>query len=152
MPEDKLDPPTEPHGIRVPPPAHDHIASVPVVKPVMTAAPALRESKPPTEHKDNTREIIETVVFVIVLVLLLKTFVAEAFVIPTGSMAPTLLGYHRKVTCDKCGYHFLLNASSEVDPPRPDDRQPVIGGFCPNCRAYNEVQAPAIQQQEGPLP
>src|SRR5437879_2457371 len=32
----------------------------------------------------NFREIAETVVFVVVLVLLLKTFVAEAFVIPTG--------------------------------------------------------------------
>src|SRR5437773_1301014 len=46
--------------------------------------------KPP-EVKDSFREIIETIVFVVVLVLMLKTYLAEAFVIPTGSMATTLL-------------------------------------------------------------
>ena len=43
-------------------------------------------------HGDPTREVFETVVFVVVLVLMLKLFVAEAFVIPTGSMASTLWG------------------------------------------------------------
>src|SRR5690242_14310882 len=62
------------------------------------------------EPKDTFRELIETVVFVVVLVLMLKTFLAEAFVIPTGSMATTLLGYHYKVTCQQCGYPNLVNA------------------------------------------
>src|SRR5437588_5341091 len=69
----------------------------------------------PGDMKDSTREVIETVVFVVVLVLLLKTFLAEAFVIPTGSMATTLLGYHLDVTCDMCGYPFVVNASKEVE-------------------------------------
>src|SRR4051794_18494886 len=55
----------------------------------------------PPELRDNFREVCETIVFVVVLVLILKTFVAEAFVIPTGSMATTLLGYHRDVVCQK---------------------------------------------------
>src|SRR5215510_106272 len=61
------------------------------------------------EPKDSVREIVETVVFVVVLVLLLKTFVAEAFVIPTGSMATTLLGYHKNVECPKCKFKFTVN-------------------------------------------
>src|SRR5262249_28381709 len=60
----------------------------------------------PPREVDPVREIIETVVFVIVLVLMLKTFVAEAFVIPTGSMAETLYGYQKLVTCPKCGLVF----------------------------------------------
>src|SRR5262249_38961186 len=52
----------------------------------------------PDEPRDSLREIAETVVFVVVLVLMLKTFVAEAFVIPTGSMAETLYGYQKIVT------------------------------------------------------
>ncbi len=74
------------------------------------------------------REIAETIVFVVVLVLMLKTFVAEAFVIPTGSMAETLYGYHKMVTCDKCGYVFPLNCHTEVEEGRP-----VLDAVCPNC-------------------
>jgi signal peptidase I len=90
----------------------------------------------PGEMKDGTREIIETIVFVVVLVLLLKTFLAEAFVIPTGSMADTLLGYHRNVTCDKCGYPFRVNASSEED-PQDGQKLIVVRCYCPNCRYFN---------------
>ena len=87
--------------------------------------------------KDGTREVIETIVFVVVLVLLLKTFLAEAFVIPTGSMATTLLGYHQDVTCDMCGYRFLVNASSEAE-DRP--KQIVTKAYCPNCRYLNVLR------------
>ncbi len=94
------------------------------------------------EIKDNTREIVETIVFVVVLVLLLKTFLAEAFVIPTGSMATTLLGYHFDATCQKCEYRFLVNASSEAEgmerrqeAGREGDPNPlgIRSAHCPNC-------------------
>jgi len=82
----------------------------------------------------NTREVIETVVFVVVLVLLLKSFVAEAFVIPTGSMATTLYGYQKDVECPKCHYKFPVNCSQEVDPQEGSQRGIVTGCTCPNCR------------------
>ncbi|MBM4070773.1 MAG: hypothetical protein FJ271_17735 [Planctomycetes bacterium] len=86
------------------------------------------------ESKDGAREIVETIVFVVVLVLLLKTFLAEAFVIPTGSMATTLWGYHKSVTCDQCRYSFEVNASDEVERKPADE---VIEWTCPNCRYQN---------------
>src|SRR6476646_5831519 len=89
-----------------------------------------------SEHppvKDAFREVVETIVFVIVLVLLLKTFVAEAFVIPTGSMAETLLGYQKWETCPQCGHVFPVNCSSEVDPQQGPPVE-VIACTCPNCR------------------
>lgn len=86
------------------------------------------------ESKDGTREIVETIVFVVVLVLLLKTFLAEAFVIPTGSMATTLWGYHKNVVCDQCQYPFEVNASDEVERKPPEM---VIEWTCPNCRYQN---------------
>ncbi len=61
--------------------------------------------------RDSLRELVETIVFVVVLVLILKLFVVEAFVIPTGSMAETLLGYHKRVECEQCGYEFPVNSS-----------------------------------------
>jgi signal peptidase I len=89
---------------------------------------------------DGKREIIETVVIVAVLVLLLKTFVAEAFVIPTGSMATTLLGAQKMVKCPQCGYEFAVNCSSERE-TRPG-REPdlVVRCTCPNCRYQIDFQ------------
>src|SRR5947208_2602982 len=102
------------------------------------AAQAKPGAKPKKEEtpavKDAFREVVETVVFVIVLVLLLKTFVAEAFVIPTGSMAETLLGYQKIVECPKCHYQFPVNCSSEVEPSDASRRTEVTGAVCPNCR------------------
>jgi signal peptidase I len=83
---------------------------------------------------DSVREVIETIVFVVVLVLLLKSFAAEAFVIPTGSMAETLLGYQKEVTCPDCGLQFPINCSQEVDPSDGARPTHVYACVCPNCR------------------
>ena len=97
----------------------------------------------PAEIKDPFREIIETVVFVIVLVFMLKTFLAEAFVIPTGSMATTLLGYHKDIACEKCGYEYRVNCSAEAE-DQMDGRRPldpiVKWSDCPNCQYRNPVR------------
>jgi signal peptidase I len=84
------------------------------------------------------REVVETIVFVVVLVLLLKSFAAEAFVIPTGSMAETLYGYQMQVTCPKCAFEFPVNASNVVD---PSDGQPMLirECTCPNCREIIKI-------------
>jgi signal peptidase I len=84
-------------------------------------------------HADSIREIIETVVFVVVLVLMLRSFVAEAFVIPTGSMAETLYGYQKTVRCPDCGNTFEVNRSNQVD-PSDGIRAEVTGCTCPYCR------------------
>ena len=38
------------------------------------------------------RQTVELMVLLCLCVLLVRTFSAEAYVVPTGSMAPTLLG------------------------------------------------------------
>jgi signal peptidase I len=83
------------------------------------------------EVKDTWREVVETIVFVVVLVLLLKSFTAEAFVIPTGSMAETLWGYQKLVTCPECTYEFPVNCSMEVEGKHLTK---VTDCVCPNCR------------------
>ncbi len=95
-----------------------------------------RKRPQPAQHSDSVREVIETIVFVVVLVLLLKSFAAEAFVIPTGSMAETLLGYQKEVTCPDCGLKFPINCSQEVDPSEGARPTPVFACVCPNCRQH----------------
>ena len=104
-------------------------------------------SKPDPKRADNWRETIESIVVAFVLAFLFRTFEAEAFVIPTGSMAPTLYGQHRDVHCAKCGTRFAVGVSS---PPATDAEVRdgvIIPGYrshyaiCPNanCRYANDV-------------
>lgn len=77
------------------------------------------EAKDADPPRDNFRETVESVVIAFVLAFLFRTFEAEAFVIPTGSMAPTLTGRHKDLagyrSCEKCGYSFFVGASEEVN-------------------------------------
>jgi signal peptidase I len=91
-----------------------------------------KAKKVPAEPKDSFREVVETVVFVVVLVLMLKSFVAEAFVIPTGSMAETLYGYQKIVYCPECELKFPVNCSDEAEKGRASDA--VRAAVCPSCR------------------
>src|SRR3954447_16906341 len=111
-------------GPPVPPREQVRAADAPLAATAARPAPEKAKDGPP-EIKDGFREVIETIVFVVVLVLLLKAFLAEAFVIPTGSMATTLLGYHRDVKCPQCGYPYRINMSHQLDPDRLQERRLV---------------------------
>lgn len=52
------------------------------------------------------KETVESIIIAFILAFVFRAFVVEAFVIPTGSMAPTLLGKHVTLTCPQCGYHY----------------------------------------------
>ena len=89
------------------------------------------------------RETIESIVIAFVLAFLFRTFEAEAFVIPTGSMSPSLQGQHKDCECSECGYRFRASASSEGDQKlqalAKGNRQAaldfdVVAGMCPMCR------------------
>src|SRR5947207_15102918 len=109
--------------------------SVPNAAPAAAPSSAVRPAPAPAASASSLRETVETVGFVVVLVLLLKTFVAEAFVIPTGSMATTLWGDQKLVECPQCSFEFPVNCSSEREPQeRGGEPDPVVGCTCPNCR------------------
>jgi signal peptidase I len=61
------------------------------------------------------RETVESVVIAFTLALLFRAFEAEAFVIPTGSMAPTLMGRHKDLACESCSRDFRVGSSAEED-------------------------------------
>lgn len=86
----------------------------------------------------SARETIESVVIAFVLAFLFRTFAAEAFVIPTGSMAHTLRGAHKDVDCPECGYRYQFGASTETslgeNGKEPSYENDVISGTCPICR------------------
>lgn len=111
-----------------------------------------------SEKKDETniKETVESILIAFILAFIFRGFVVEAFVIPTGSMAPTLMGAHMRYRCDDCGYEFTVNYSTAGDsddatpPSRADDAivdsqgrrlvdragnpiHKVFNIVCPNC-------------------
>jgi signal peptidase I len=104
------------------------------VRTAVGAPPDQPKPNDPPPRTNAVREGFETIVFVVVLVFLLKQFVVEAFVIPTGSMAETLYGYQKMISCPECGYEFPLNASDEVEPSGGRKKRRIEGYCCPNCR------------------
>ena len=83
------------------------------------------------------KETVESILVAFILAFIFRAFVVEAFVIPTGSMAPTLLGAHMRYHCDDCGYGFDFNFSGRavgdvLDIPTFASGK-VCNLNCPNC-------------------
>jgi signal peptidase I len=93
-----------------------------------------------TSRSQGWRDSVESFV-VVLLAFLLWSLEAEGFVIPTGSMAPTLMGRHKEITCPECGYVYTVNADRETEPDRNgrgvDPR--IAWGTCENCRYETAV-------------
>lgn len=108
-----------------------------------------QSSNTPVRQKESWRDTLESIVFAFVLAFLFRTFEAEAFVIPTGSMAPTLYGRHKECECEQCGFNVVVGASDEVDPDSGylkwllDAQGNYVRGpriksaVCPNCGFEN---------------
>jgi len=89
---------------------------------------------------ESIRETLDSIVIAFILAFLFRTFEAEAFVIPTGSMALTLMGAHKDHVCPECGTPYKVGASSEnpENGQRPDF---VTSSVCPNCRYRHRYEA-----------
>ncbi|MCC9603218.1 signal peptidase I [Stieleria sp. JC731] len=86
---------------------------------------------------EGGRETVEAFVVAFILALLFRAFIAEAFVIPTGSMAPALMGAHKDIWCSECEHRFQVGASKERRGLIQNET--VVAGICPNCRAVNNL-------------
>jgi signal peptidase I len=60
-------------------------------------------------HQSNVKETIISIIISLAMALVAKAYVIEAFVIPTGSMAPTLLGKHMLFQSDATGNQWAVN-------------------------------------------
>ncbi len=72
------------------------------------------------------RENVQWIAISIIIALGIRYFIMEAFKIPTGSMAPTLVGVHKHVECPNCGWNFTRDHHSSK-------------ATCPNCLFQTSV-------------
>lgn len=102
------------------------------------ALPAPPVAPETPSQSQSTRETIESIIVAFILAFLFRAFVAEAFVIPTGSMAPTLMGAHKDIFCEHCGQQYQVSASSEfVSGTQVMSRDMTIASTCATCRGLN---------------
>src|SRR5688572_12805795 len=100
-------------------------------------APAGKPAQPAQPSGESSvRETIESILVAFILAFIFRAFIVEAFVIPTGSMAPTLLGAHMRFKCNDCGYRFEANYSDQSGAEEiviPHESRYTYRVFCPNC-------------------
>src|SRR3954447_26533945 len=104
------------------------------------ARPTDPSPKPPSKGSADTqssvKETLESILVAFILAFIFRAFVVEAFVIPTGSMAPTLLGAHMRFRCNDCGYRFDINYPAQNragDLVFADTADINYNVHCPNC-------------------
>ena len=79
----------------------------------------------------SVRETFESFVIAILLALVFRAFEAEAFIIPTGSMAPSLQGEHKDLACAECGHQYRVGVNNSGFE--------VAGTTCPICRFTTRI-------------
>ena len=88
------------------------------------------------------RSAIDLAIGFVIVVILLRTFILEGYLISTGSMAPGLLGFHRRIACPSCHYDFAFGVAFDdsVDASSPVVTEPEGSrryATCPNCGQIN---------------
>jgi signal peptidase I len=99
----------------------------------MNEVRGLRPAKP---SRGVARQTVELLVSLSLCVIVVRTFSAEAYVVPTGSMAPTLLGWHRELVCPDCEFPFDVGI---------DEEGHAGAAVCPNCGEARLEPAAALE-------
>ncbi len=79
----------------------------------------------------GARETFESIIIAVLLAILFRTFQVENYIIPTGSMAPGLMGHHNDIVCEQCQYQYQSNAGCEAPTSGSNDK--VVSTYCPIC-------------------
>ncbi len=104
--------------------------------------------KPTRKKKDRAAEIANTFEWLItafILAFVFRAFVMEAFRIPTGSMADTLMGAHFQLRCPQCGYRYEFGYDTGSDDRIP----PGIVSLpkttrCPSCGYHTPINSESM--------
>ena len=107
-----------------------------------TAASAIQQSP-----EASAKETIISMIISLAMALVAKSFVVEAFVIPTGSMAPTLLGQHMLFRSPQSGYEWAVNPYYYFDPGTGQLPKPIQGNILSN-EPNPEVTDPMSTSQD----
>jgi len=99
---------------------------------------------PSAERKSQSGviETLQSLVVAFVLAMVFRGFVVEGFVIPTGSMAPTLLGQHLLMHSDQTGQDFAVGFDARRSTAADRFSDPLLGRKIPLSRSQAKKIAP----------
>ncbi len=84
---------------------------------------------------------IPSVLLTFALVYSLKAVMLDAYVVPTNSMAPTIIGWHRNDACPLCQQTLIVPASDPDDPFLAHlEREELC--ICQSCRKMSKLKTP----------
>jgi len=98
---------------------------------VAQLAVEVTKTAPKAEKPSQGAQIKETIISVViafVMAFVFRAFVIEPFIIPTGSMAPTLMGAHVHIKSPETGMDWPIDAPFKVGPPGAQVPAPIQGG------------------------
>src|SRR5262245_56182234 len=78
------------------------------------------------------RRLAELGVLAVCLLLILRQWGAEPYEVPTGSMAPALVGFHRGRDCPRCGYPVAVGRHPRDTGPGDAPARCYRAAACPN--------------------
>ena len=124
--------------------------------------PATSDLQPPTCSPSTfhsrllaCRQFVDALVCLALAVILFRAFEVEGYLISTGSMAPSLLGLHKRVICPACRFQFALGiaqheaagAGAWTSGAASPSNQRRILAVCPNCGqgSLNTARVPPNQ-------
>ena len=84
-----------------------------------------------------------SLVFFMLVIFVVQPFVLQTFIIPTGGMAPTVVGDHYVATCPHCGGELMISA---------DPNFPPVGtkqGICDQCLSASQATVSDTQVIRG---
>ena len=76
----------------------------------MTTPTPSTPSATPKKEETNVVETVQSIILAFGIAMAARSFVTEGFFIPTGSMAPTLMGQHARLTGPFTGYEYPVDA------------------------------------------
>ncbi len=89
------------------------------------------------QQHEGVKETVESIFVALILAFIFRAFIVEAFVIPTGSMAPTLYGAHGTIVCSNCGTEFAYGVRDLADNRNVRLVRSNAVAICPNCSHVN---------------
>ncbi len=97
---------------------------------------------PEPAHRSGIKETITSITIAFVLAFVFRGFVMEAFQIPTGSMAPTLLGQHMRFVGPETGFVWSAGPRDWADPSSLQVARPIQGTHADPIRVTDPMLRP----------